>query len=197
MGNKLSANKNKLKFKQNEKIESVMENLFRVSEKYKISILPISSEYVLENLYPITDRVSEWNTFIIGNDKTYILSNIGDNEYLNFTEENCDIVDTRGNKLPLEIFEFFDKVWTHTLDGKNLQFYMVVKGVLYFINTYSLKNTNSKIIGAIMFMRNFDTLPKNEYNKPIEHVINIDTKKILETANRIIHKNDENSKKSN
>ena len=85
-----------------------MENLFRVSEKYKISILPISSEYVLENLYPITDRVSEWNTFIIGNDKTYILSNIGDNEYLNFTEENCDIVDTRGNKLPLEIFEFFD-----------------------------------------------------------------------------------------
>ena len=86
-------------------------------------------------------------------------------------EENCDIVDTRGNKLPLEIFEFFDTVWTHTLIGKNLQFYMIVNGVLYFINTYSLKNTNSKIIEAIMFMRNFDTLPKDSHKKQTEIII--------------------------
>ena len=158
------------KKKKKDKLKPI-DHLINVSEKYNLNILPISSEYVLENLYPITDRVNEWNTFIIGNDKTYILSNLGDNVNLRLKEENCDIVDTRGNKLPLEIFEFFDKVWTHTLDGKNLQFYMVVKGVLYFINTYSLKNTNSKIIGAIMFMRNFDTLPKDSHKKQTEIII--------------------------
>lgn len=136
-------------------------NLMDESHNYNLHILPISSDYILQNLYPITDRVNEWNTFIVGNDKTYILSNVCDNKYLNFTTENTEIVDTRGHKLPIEIFEFFDKIWTITLKGENLQFYMVVKSVLYFINTYSLKNTNDKIIGAILFMRNFDTLPKS------------------------------------
>ena len=138
-----------------------------------MSILPISSGYELDNLYPITDRVKEWNTFIVGNDKTYILSNIGDERV---QVSGDDLVDTKGNTLPSELFQFFDNVWTHTLQGKQLQFYIVLNGKLYFINTYSLRNENNKIIGAILFMRNFDTIP-DTYNVG---------KNVMETTNSIL-----------
>jgi hypothetical protein len=140
------------------KKDTVMESLYKVSKEYKLSILPISDSYELDNLYPITDRVKEWNTFIVGNDKTYILANLGDKK-VNINENLRDIVDTKGGRLPDELFKFFDNVWTHTLSGKQLQFYIVLNGRLYLINTYCFRNENKKVIGAIMFMRDFDSLP--------------------------------------
>jgi len=146
------------KTKQN---KEVMESLYRVSQKYKLSILPISSTYDLENLYPITDRVREWNTFVIGNDKTYILSRVGDKTTHLNKEQVENIVDTKGAMLPEELFLFFDSVWDHTLKGNQLQFYIVLNGQLYLINTYCLRNRVNNVIGAILFMRNFDTLPQS------------------------------------
>ncbi len=161
----------------------VMEHLYRVSKEFKISILPISNSYALDNLYPITDRVREWNTFVIGNDKTYILSNINDTI---IDEPNLDaIVDTKGFGLPDELFKFFDKVWTFTLKGQQLQFYIVVNGKLYFINTYCLRNENNKIIGAVMFMRKFDTLPES-YSDYKTNMSN-DTKTFLEATNNSLY----------
>ncbi len=141
------------------KTKAVMESLYRVSQKYKLSILPISSEYELENLYPITDRVHEWNTMIVGNDKTYILSHVGDNKLEVPKNDLEDIVNTNGSKLPEELFLFFDSVWDYTLQGTQLQFYIVLNGKLYLINTYCLRNKSNKVIGGTLFMRNFDTLP--------------------------------------
>jgi hypothetical protein len=164
-----------------------MENLYRVSKEYKISILPIADKYELDNLYPITDRVKEWNTFVIGNDKTYILFKIGDKQIHNFPSIHADITDTKGNKLPLELFQFFDNIWTYTLDGKQLQFYMVLNGKLYLINTYYLKNEQKKIIGAIMFMRDFDTLP-DSYNENASNEMNKNNLDIMESTNKMIRK---------
>jgi hypothetical protein len=165
--------------------EDAMENLYRVSKEYKLSILPISNTYELDNLYPITDRVKEWNTFVIGNDKTYILANIGDKK-INLNSTDLNIVDTKGSKLPNELFRFFDNVWTHTLEGKQLQFYIVLNGKLYLINTYCLRNENKKVIGAIMFMRDFDTLPET-YNQNISHTMNKSTHYIMESTNQLMH----------
>lgn len=165
------------------KKKDAMENLYRVSAKYKLSILPISHTYELDNLYPITDRVKEWNTFVIGNDKTYILANIGNNSInLNSEEEMFDVVDTKGSKLPSELFKFFDSVWSNTLDGNQLQFYIVLNGRLYLINTYCLRNENKKVIGAIMFMRDFETLPDIESNQ-IKTALHKNTTFLLESTN--------------
>lgn len=146
--------------KKSRKNKDAMESLYMVSHKYKLSILPISSTYELENLYPITDRVREWNTFVIGNDKTYILSNVGDKTTQLHSDIVEQIVDTKGSGLPEELFLFFDNVWDHTLKGNQLQFYIVLNGKLYLINTYCLHNRLNNVIGAVLFMRNFDTLPQ-------------------------------------
>lgn len=171
--------------KRRKQKEDAMENLYRVSKEYKLSILPISNTYELDNLYPITDRVKQWNTFVIGNDKTYILANIGDRK-INLNSTDLNIVDTKGSKLPNELFRFFDNVWTHTLEGKQLQFYIVLNGKLYLINTYCLRNENKKVIGAIMFMRDFDTLPET-YNQNISHTLDKTTKFVLESTNQLMH----------
>lgn len=169
-----------------DKNKRIMDSLYRVSQKYKISILPIANVYELDNLYPITDRVKEWNTFIIGNDKTYILSNIGDDKVYIPTDNN--IVDTKGVSIPEELFLFLDNVWTHTLKGKQLQFYMILNGQIYLINTYCLYNANGKIIGATLFMRNFDTLPTN-YTENMDENINRVQKEFID-SNGVLRNND-------
>lgn len=172
-----------------DKHKNIMDSLYRVSKQYKISILPISNIYELDNLYPITDRVKEWNTFIVGNDKTYILSNIGDNRV--YIPKDNDMVDTKGASMPEELFLFLDNVWTHTLKGKQLQFYMILNGQIYLINTYCLNNANNKVIGAIMFMRNFETLP-NYYSENMNENMNKDTRNFLEVTNNVMHNKDIN-----
>lgn len=166
--------------------KDIMDSLYRVSKQYKISILPIANVYELDNLYPITDRVKEWNTFIVGNDKTYILSNIGDNKV--YIPQDNNIVDTKGASIPEELFLFLDNVWTHTLKGKQLQFYMILNGQIYLINTYCLYNANSKIIGAILFMRNFDTLP-NTYTENMNENLNKIQQSFIENSNNIMREN--------
>lgn len=136
-----------------------LQKLYDVTEKLKISILPISLDFDLDNLYPIHNHVSNWNIFVVGKDKRYILGNIGNENcllskrYLNVKSE--DLVDGFGDSFPPELFTFFDSVWDITLKGQNLQLYVMIAGKLYLINTYKLTNDKNNVIGACLFMRDF------------------------------------------
>jgi hypothetical protein len=130
-------------------------NIYKVTREYKISILPITADFDIENLYPLTDHVELWNIFIVGNDKTYILANVNDPHIL------IPNINTLPNKqaqniLPDELITVFNGIWSKTLTGKQLQFYMVWNSKLYFVNTYPFFNGKDIVIGAIMFMRAFE-----------------------------------------
>lgn len=136
---------------------------FSSFKKFKISILPISPNYDIENLYPDAANAHLWNIFIVGNDKTYILANVKDN--FNQIPNHEQLINKKGNNiLPEDLFEFFDSIWNETLNYKQLQFYMVWCGKLYFINTYPLFNGKKKIIGAVLFMRLFETMPVTNFS---------------------------------
>jgi hypothetical protein len=137
--------------------DGLQKELYHVSQKYKIAILPIVTDYDLDNLYPITDRVEQWNIMVIGNDKTYILASLRDPYLRPFREEG--VLNNNGETtIPPELQGFFSPIWDKTLAGSQLQFYIVYSSHLYFINTYPILNGKKKIIGAIMFMRAFETL---------------------------------------
>lgn len=136
--------------------------IYEVSREYKISILPITPNFDIENLYPLTDHVELWNIFIIGNDKTYISVNIND-PHINIPNTGDLRNHQAKNILPDELSHLFDSIWDRTLQGKQLQFYMVWNGKLYFINTYPFFNGRSKVIGAILFMRTFESMPETQF----------------------------------
>jgi len=151
-------------------------NIYKVTREYKISILPIIPDFEIDNLYPLTDHVELWNIFIVGNDKTYILANVNDPH---ISVPNAESLPNHSgeNILPHELSVVFDSVWTQTLTGKQLQFYMVWNGKLYFINTYPFFNGQKKVIGAILFMRAFESMPDlrfttaNGYIVPVKRSI--------------------------
>ena len=130
-------------------------HIYKVTREYKISILPITADFDIENLYPLTDHVELWNIFIVGNDKTYILANVNDPHIL---IPNISALPNKQaqNILPDELINVFNSIWSKTLTGKQLQFYMVWNGKLYFVNTYPFFNGKDIVIGAIMFMRAFE-----------------------------------------
>jgi len=136
--------------------------IFNVSREYKISILPITPNFDIENLYPLTDHVELWNIFIVGNDKTYILANVKD-PYIQIPESTMLPNKNGINILPHELNQFFDSIWDKTMTGRQLQFYIVWNGRLYFINTYPFFNGQASVIGAILFMRAFETMPETRF----------------------------------
>jgi hypothetical protein len=141
--------------------EDLDRKIYDVSREYKISILPIIPNFDIDNLYPLTDHVELWNIFIVGNDKTYILASVNDPHIVipnsNLTNHQAK------NILPDELVKLLDGIWDKTLGGKQLQFYMVWNGKLYFINTYPFFNGKDKVIGAILFMRTFESMPETKF----------------------------------
>jgi hypothetical protein len=139
------------------KKEDDITKIQKLSTKHNISILPIKNFFELESLYPVTNQVHTWSTFIIGKDKTYVLAN-GYNFDLG---SPCD--DLLNKKAPGHmndtLVEFFEPVWDRTLKGQQLQFFMVYNGITYIVNTYALRNESQVIIGACMFIRTFDSMP--------------------------------------
>jgi hypothetical protein len=132
--------------------------LYEVSKKYKIAVLPIQENYDLDNLYPITDKVELWTILVVGNDKTYIHVSNPD-PFRTIPNLNSSVLNKKAdNLLPEEFKAFLDPLWDKTLIGNQLQFYMVVDGRIFFVNTYPFYNQSSKVIGAILFMRKFDTI---------------------------------------
>lgn len=136
--------------------------IYDVTREFKVSILPITPNFDIDNLYPLTDHVELWNIFIIGNDKTYILANIKD-PHMVVPNHNSLVNHQAKNILPSELEKVLDCIWDSTLKGNKLQFYMVWNGKLYFINTYPFYNGKKSIIGAIMFMRAFETMPEAKF----------------------------------
>jgi hypothetical protein len=143
---------------KSQKDKELDQRIYSVSKRYKISILPITPHFDIDNLYPLTDHVELWNIFIVGNDKTYILANVNDP---NITIPNVEKLPNHDGKvLPEELDIFFQSIWDKTLSGKQLQFYMVWNNRLFFVNTYPFFNGKGKVIGAAMFMRAFETMPE-------------------------------------
>lgn len=143
-----------------DKQDELDKNIINICKEYHITILPITSnvDVDIDNLYPVTDHVELWNIFIIGNDKTYILAKVND-KHINIPNIDKLLNRKAENLLPDELRKIFDKIWDKTLSGKQLQFYMVWNNKLYFINTYPFFNGKGKIIGAILFMRTFESVP--------------------------------------
>jgi len=74
------------------------------------------------------------------------------------------LVNKQGNNLlPDELLTIFNSIWSKTLNGQQLQFYMVWNSKLYFINTYPFFNGKKHVIGAILFMRAFETMPEMRF----------------------------------
>ncbi len=145
--------------KENERLvqERFESRLKSVGSKYNIAILPVISDYEIENLYPVTDQVHKWNILIVGSDKTYIHASIYDLDI----PETENLVNNRGTTvLSHELNEFFDPIFDNTLNGRKLQFLIIWRKTTYLVNTYPLENQSNKVVGAIMFVRAYELLPK-------------------------------------
>jgi hypothetical protein len=145
--------------KENERLvqERFESRLKSVGSKYNIAILPVISDYEIENLYPVTDQVHKWNILIVGSDKTYIHASIYDLDI----PETENLVNNRGTTiLSTELNEFFDPIFDNTLKGRKLQFLIIWRKTTYLVNTYPLENQSNKVVGAIMFVRAYELLPK-------------------------------------
>lgn len=143
--------------KMNRMYKEFDKRIASLNGKYDIHILKVAQDFHIKNLYPITDQVHTWSVFVIGNDKTYIHASLGD---FNFPDPNL-LLNQKGSLVMVpELNEFFEPLWTQTLNGSQLQFYMSVQQKLYFVNTYPFINANKEVIGAIMFIRPFTSEKK-------------------------------------
>jgi hypothetical protein len=136
------------------------ENILKIqalSKKHNISILPIMNSYEIQSLYPETSQAHTWSTFIIGKDKTYALTNKYD--FNIESSYNKLFKRTTNGQLHDDLLEFFDPIWERTLNGQQLQFFMIYCSIIYFVNTFALRNDSYKVIGASMFIRSLDTMP--------------------------------------
>jgi hypothetical protein len=107
------------------------QRLHELGDRYNISTLPVLIGKELTDLYPITDQVHKWNTFIVGKNKNYILVNCYD---LNLGVDEREILNKQSdNYLVDELNEYFNPVWDKTLNGNDLQFFMIWKGKTYLI----------------------------------------------------------------
>lgn len=144
----------KKKPKLTHQYEEIDRQLATMNGKYDIHILKVAQDFHIKNLYPITDQVQKWSVFVVGNDKTYIHASIGEFDFPNSEH----LINKKGtNILSSELNEFFDPLWTQTLNGSQLQFYMSVSQKLFFVNTYPFVNEKKDVIGAIMFIRPFSS----------------------------------------
>jgi hypothetical protein len=147
----------------------INKELYEYSKKNDILLIPLIKEYNLNNLYPILDQVESWNVFIIGNDKTYILAKT--KHFRN--EVNDQILNNKKYQgINVKFFNFLDKIWNLTLKGENIQIFVYAVKTLFLLNSYSFKNQNGNIIGAVCFLREAGLI--NE--KIFQNTHNIDNK---------------------
>jgi hypothetical protein len=142
--------------RDNEFINSIVNS----GSQHKIYVLPIQNDFELDDLYPKDNHVDKWSTFVVGKDKTYILANS-----LDF-KMGDSLVNHKGTGiLPNTIEKFLDPIWNRTLDGNQVQLFMMYDSKTYLLNSYAFKNNNEQIIGACMFMRLVDSLPNTIFHK--------------------------------
>jgi hypothetical protein len=155
---------------KNKKESDFISSIVNSSANHNVVVLPVRNSFELDNLYPKHNHVDKWNTFIIGKDKTYILANCVD-----FNINN--LVNHKGTGiLPQAIEEFLDPIWDRTLEGKQVQLFMMFDSTTYLMNSYTLKNNADQIIGACLFMRRVDSLPNTIFQttSSLSHVHSAD-----------------------
>ncbi len=163
--------------------------IYDVISKYNVSILQMPHNHEITNLYPNNGDVTLWNIFVIGSDKTYILADVRDPD--SKIPNSNRLLNHQGiNIIPDDLFKILDSIWDKTLLGKQLQFYMVWNDKLYFVNTYPFFNKRNYVIGAIMFMRKFES---NQYKftsidnkRPSKDLISEKTNIPINTTTEII-----------
>jgi hypothetical protein len=128
-----------------------------VASRYNMSILPVPTDLYIDNLYPPTNHVDQWNVFIIGNDKTYVHASVYD---LDLPEAKSFCNQRPGNVLCRELQDFFEPIYDQTLVNNKLQFFMTWQGKLYLVNTYPIINQFEEVIGAIIFIRDNSLMPR-------------------------------------
>jgi hypothetical protein len=122
----------------------VYSKLRDTAQTFDVTVLPVSKTFEIQNLYN-GKKDTEWNILICGNDKTYIFSKT------RFVEESLE--NTKGDVLPTKLYNFFDGIQTHALNGESLQFLIVYDKQTYLVNTFPLKH-ESKVLGTSIFVRN-------------------------------------------
>jgi hypothetical protein len=148
---------------ENEFINSIVNS----GSQHNICVLPIQNDFDLDNLYPTENHVDKWSTFIIGKDKTYILAN---SSHLKMGDL---LINHKGTGiLPNTIERFLDPIWDRTLNGNQVQLFMIYDSKTYLLNSYSLRNNTLDIIGACMFMRLVESLPNTIFRKTSVNVNN-------------------------
>lgn len=132
------------------------------AKEFNIILLPIEKHIQLDDIFPKENHVEEWNIFIIGKSKNYILANI---KSLGLDEDLRDkIVNTKGlHALPEELVTFLDSVWEETLKGTSMQFFIIVKSVTYLCNSFPLQTTAKNSIGALLFVRKMNSVNSDEF----------------------------------
>jgi hypothetical protein len=133
-----------------------------VGDNYNIITLPVMTGRDIADLYPPTNHVEDWSILIVGKQKNYILAHLND---LHVPNADCLPNNTGDRFLPKEVNSYFNQVWDKTLAGNELQFYMVMNGKTYFVNTYRFVNRSSETVGAIMFLRQIDLMPNLSFNE--------------------------------
>ena len=150
--------------------QKTMNDIYEYSKKNDILIIPLVKNYVLDNLYPKEDEVEKWNIFIVGNDKTYILSKIIDKT---FEIDDVSLLNNKASPLNMSerYYKFLEKIWEKTLNGIDLQFFCYIDTKLFFLNSFSLKNSNNVIIGGICVIRDAGIVDKSVFDNNFQPIV--------------------------
>ena len=130
------------------------DSIYQTAQQSNILILPATNIQTLKSLFPESNHVHLFNVLIVGKEKEYILCKLqGDFQFQGHEKlMNAKYAD----RMPTEIRKLLDGIWDKTLGNKNLQFLMVFRGKAYLCNSFSFKNSDMDIIGAICFIRNIE-----------------------------------------
>lgn len=138
------------------------DRLISEGKKFNIIVLPVQKSFELTDIFPQTNHVETWNTFIVGKNKNYILANTYDLNIKNTDE----ILNNQGhNILPDELIDFLNNIWDHTLAGFSMQFFIIIKSITYLCNSFPLQTNIKQNIGAVLFIRQVRNLNATEFSK--------------------------------
>ncbi len=136
----------------------ISKKIIEMGATHKLQILPVMRGKEITDLYPPTDQVHLWNTFVVGSNLNYIVANVNDLN-IGVPDPKYLLNSKAENIMDDDIKNFFNNIWKETLGGVDLQFFMIKSGKTYFVNTYCLQNGNQQTIGGLCFIRNIETLP--------------------------------------
>lgn len=143
----------------------IYDDVASMGERYNITILPVYAGFCIENLYPETNQVHKWNIIIIGKDKTFIHVSVHD---LDLPQHETFPNRRSGNVLDRQLQDFFDPIFDKTLMKHQLQFIMAWSQRIFLVNTYPICNQVGGVIGAVIFIRNYNLMPKMTFAVPLD-----------------------------